>query len=667
MPMERSRSQAMFQFLPGNTFDYSDGRGIWRVSYLETSGIGGEIDRKYILARIRHRVENWDGGHLGFDTWSPEFYHFGRPEGVRSDPFPLTFRCTKCSHAHHYYGVDDLGNDNQELTCERSGCGGQLKQYQFVSVHTCGNIEGLNVPGCQDGHGRQYIILDTRGSQKASKFRWRCQVDDCQWSAPINYFQDCDCDYDFLAGADEEAADDDASGDDGDSMYTTVHRAGSVFYPHYLTTVNLRTAGLGQLRDSTAGIYRGLAKYFELVPEDTAVNEIDLSRETAPSEVDENRAAEIMVANDDINSFDEARDYLRQQGEITSQTLDDRIRELVAFHPDEQDEQLSATGDELLQHVLSRQVLTNHTLTDLAEIKRQRGFQAKADRIQAYQDDLDRLGLDGVRVVEDFPIQTFVYGYTRGSRSNARINPFSTSNSDGDGTPIFVDTAETEGVQFDLDPAEVLLWLACNFPAATDESVVNGSITLPEVDPESADSIQRARSAIDEMGRDAQRAFIINHLGNVDEYGRFETETEDTVAGKITEYTFQLLHTASHILLKQASTISGFDRTNLSEFLFPRSLSVVIYANNRDEFNMGGMNTMVEQQLDTLLGQAETVGNDCVYDPVCSQRGGSCLSCLHVSEISCSFFNQVLARDYLYGSRPGSPKDIIGYWDVTVQ
>lgn len=664
MSMERSRSQVMFQFLPGNTFDYSDSRGIWRVNYLETSSIGGEIDRQYILGRIRHRVENWDGGYLGFDTWQPDFYHFGRPEGVRADPFPLTFRCKRCDHAHQYYGVDNLENENPDLTCNRKECDGRLKQYQFVSVHTCGNITGLNVPACQEGHGRRYITLDTRGSQKASKFRWRCQIEDCQWSAPIAWFQDCDCDYDSPVADSENVGEDTA---DGDSMYTTVHRAGSVFYPHYLTTVNLRTAGLGRLRNSVDGIYRGIAKYLDLVPAQKDVDDIDLSMETSPGEIDENRAAEIMVENEDINTFEAARDYLRKEGEIDSQTLQGRIEELLAFDPNDENDQLSAVGDELLQFVLSRQELTTHSLPELAETARQRGFQAKADQIHAYQEDLDRLGFDDVNIVEDFPIQTFVYGYTRGSRNNARIHPFSANNSDGEGTPIFVDTADTEGVQFDLDPAEVLLWLACNFPAATHENSVIGRITLPEVDPNSAGSIQRARAEIDDMGRDAQRAFIINHLGGVDEYGRFNTDTEDTVAGDILEYTFKLLHTTSHILLKQASTISGFDRTNLSEFLLPRSLSIVIYANNRDEFNMGGMNTMVEQQLDTLLAQAETVGNDCVYDPVCSQRGGSCLSCLHVSEISCSYFNQVLSRDYLFGSRQSSPHDITGYWEITPQ
>jgi hypothetical protein len=209
-----------------------------------------------------------------------------------------------------------------------------------------------------------------------------------------------------------------------------------------------------------------------------------------------------------------------------------------------------------------------------------------------------------------------------------------------------------------------LLWLAVNVPETSNESATRGPITLPRVEDTSPEARERARDEIEDLTEPEQWAFLINHLDPVDGYGRFDLNAGDNVEGAVTEHVFRLMHTLSHILLKQASTISGFDRTNLSEFLFPRSLSVVIFANNREEFNIGGMNTMVEQQLDNLLGQAEAHGNDCVYDPVCSQRGGACLSCLHVSEISCSYFNQVLGRDYLYGSRPNTARDIFGYWEL---
>ncbi|WP_434523203.1 hypothetical protein [Halorubrum sp. AS12] len=280
------------------------------------------------------------------------------------------------------------------------------------------------------------------------------------------------------------------------------HRAGSVYYPHYLTTVNLRTANLGQLRSTPEGIYKSIAKLFDLVSPETQVADVDLDTETNPDEIDEEQAATLLIEDDDVDSFERAKQKLRESGDINSQTLSHRIGELLALDTGASGSELDAAGDEVLQYTLANQELTTHSLEDLAKHAREREFPTKADRIAAYEDDLDRLGFSATRVIEDFPIQTFVYGYTRGSRENARIQSFSSSDSDADETPIFVDTAETEAVQFDLDPVEVLLWIACNFPDATEQDLVNGSVTLPAVDPDSKDSINRAREEIEELGTD---------------------------------------------------------------------------------------------------------------------------------------------------------------------
>jgi hypothetical protein len=446
-------------------------------------------------------------------------------------------------------------------------------------------------------------------------------------------------------------------------MYTTVHRAGSTYYPHYLTTVNLHASGIGHLRGSEDGSRKAIAKQLGL--SDSPLKSVDMDEGIEGAEIDDDRKIEVYQTEEGVESLDEAEDWLRAHGEIDSQTVGESITDLIDLKADDDSFEMTDAGDELLQYVLSLEELTAHTLDDLEEDARQQGFPRKADTIATYSDDLDRLGLKDVRVIEDFPVQTFVYGYTRGGREEdeAKLNAFSQNASSGDGTPIFVDTSETEATQFDLDPAAVLLWLAVNIPETSDQHAVRGDITLPELpaDPSEAD-IERARTAIEEFSRAEQWAFLLNHLDPVDQYGRFETSTDDTVEGKVTKYVFEMLHTLSHVLLKQASTISGFDRTNLSEFLFPRALSLVIYTNNREEFNIGGMTTMVEQQLDDLLGQARAHGNECMMDPVCSQRDGACLSCLHVSEISCSYFNQVLCRDYLFGSRPNTDRDIEGFW-----
>jgi hypothetical protein len=447
-------------------------------------------------------------------------------------------------------------------------------------------------------------------------------------------------------------------------MYTTVHRAGSTYYPHYITAVNLHSAGIGHLRDSADGARKAFARLFGMSDSET-VQGVSLAEQIGDSDIDDSRVVEVFQSEPEVDSLPEAREWLRDNGELNSQSIDQRLRELLDLENTEDDQELIDAGDEILQYVLSLDDLTSHDLDELATNAEIRGFPTKADRIDTYQNDLDRLGINATRVIEDFPVQTFVYGYTRGGRSEdeAQINAFSQNASDGDGTPIFVDTSETEAVQFDLDISQVLLYLAANIPETSEPAETRGPVTLPAVGA-GEDATSRARSEIEDLTAAEQWSFLINHLDPVDGYGRFETAAEDTLEGQVTEYVFKLLHTFSHVLLKQTSTISGFDRTNLSEFLFPRALSVVIYANNREEFNIGGMNTMVEQQLDNLLGQAEAHGNECVYDPVCSQREGACLSCLHVSEISCSYFNQVLSRDYLYSSRPNNDRDITGFWTL---
>lgn len=650
MPMERSQQQVLYQFLPGATFDYSNQRGIWQVNRLETSDKSGSIDKQYVLERVLARVHNWDGGKQGFNSTNSEHYHFGEPEAVRARPFPTTFACDKCDKAHGYYSPDDLNDENPDLTCDR--CGGNLTQYQFVSVHSCGEIRRLYPQSCSQ-HGDQYIVLDTRDSQRAQNFHWSCRVDGCGWETRVSYYQNCGCDYEPPSNGDD------------DKMYTTVHRAGSSYYPHYITTVNLHSAGIGHLRQDADGARKALARLFDL-SDAPAVQSVSLDEQVGEADIDDDRVVEVFQSEPDVSSLDEAREWLRRHGEITSDTIGRRLREILDLVNTDDRNELTSAGDEILQYILSLDELTTHSLTDLEAEARERGFPNKADRISTYHDDLDRLGINAVRVIEDFPVQTFVYGYTRGSREEdeARINAFSQNASDGDGTPIFVDTSETEAVQFDLDITEVLVWLALNVPETSDENATRGPITLPAARDRSPESIERIREEIAELSRAEQWAFLINHLDPIDGYGRFDTVVPDNVEGAVTAHVFQLMHTLSHILLKQASTISGFDRTNLSEFMFPRALSVVIYANNREEFNIGGMNTMVEQQLDNLLGQAESRGNDCVYDPVCSHRGGACLSCLHVSEISCSYFNQILQRDHLYGSRPNTDRDIFGYWEL---
>jgi hypothetical protein len=644
--MQRSLSQVLFQFLPGNTFDYSDGRGIWRVNRLETSDVSGKIDTKYVSDRVSARTDNWDGGSEGFPAYGDQnAFHFGRPEGVKAEPFPTVYECNKCGHVEWYWDADDVLDENPQQVCTRD-CPGNLNQIQFVSVHSCGELKGLSRWSCPN-HGATYVQLNRRGSQKVSNFKWECGI--CSASDEVSHRESCDCNYQPPS----------ATPDNEDTMYTTVHRAGSVYYPHYFNKINLVDSNMGYLQQSEEGVLKAFARLTNLsdTPE---LDKIDLGEDVNEGEIDEDRVVEVFSANDEM-SLDDAKEYLREQGEIDSVTIGDRIRELILDR-----ETLDTASEGLIQYTLGVQDLSTHNIEDLAGQARDRGFPSKSDRIRTYRDDLDDAGISGVRVIEDFPIQTFVYGYTRGGREEdeAQIQAFSQGASDGSGTPIFVNTSETEGVQVDLDPRRVALWLSANYDEVSDSDEVQGPVTLPSVNPEDPASVQYAWQQLEELSDEEIWAFFQNHFQKIEQYERFNMSDPESLDEEITEDVFTLIHTLSHIFLKQSSTISGFDRTNLSEYLLPRALSFAIYSNNRDEFNIGGMRTMVEQDLDHLLSQARNHGNECVYDPVCSERDGACLSCLFVSEISCSYFNQVLCRDYLYGSRPNTGRDMTGFWEL---
>jgi hypothetical protein len=64
-----------------------------------------------------------------------------------------------------------------------------------------------------------------------------------------------------------------------------------------------------------------------------------------------------------------------------------------------------------------------------------------------------------------------------------------------------------------------------------------------------------------------------------------ESEDGEDRASAFTYFVYYLVNSYSHLVLKHATQLSGMSRTSLAEFLLPRSLSFVIYSNQRTDFN----------------------------------------------------------------------------------
>ena len=122
---------------------------------------------------------------------------------------------------------------------------------------------------------------------------------------------------------------------------------------------------------------------------------------------------------------------------------------------------------------------------------------------------------------------------------------------------------------------------------------------------------------------------------------------------------FRLLHSCAHQMLRALAVDSGFSETALSEYLFPYALAFAIHPNGGSEFTIGGLRTVLEQNLDEVVYRA--VDNaTCLYDPNCMEANrGVDHGCLHLPETACQSWNRFLSRWELFGSPFG---DLRGYW-----
>jgi hypothetical protein len=248
-----------------------------------------------------------------------------------------------------------------------------------------------------------------------------------------------------------------------------------------------------------------------------------------------------------------------------------------------------------------------------------------------------RMGLSRLTLATDFPIITATYGYSRAEyRPNqCRLNPFPPERDHGGKLPIFVDQVQADALLLSLDPEHVCVWLERNgfppsLPAGTDSTL-------------------------------ARRAYFVQLFDDIS-----LRETLDASRPQV-RLVFNLLHTFSHLCVRQAALLCGLDRTSLSEYLLPRVLTCALYCNHRFGATIGALTALFEQSLAEWLNAVRDTRR-CVYDPVCRNHEGSCHACTHLAETSCRFFNLNLGRSFLFGGPdPELAQVLIGYFDWSLE
>lgn len=123
---------------------------------------------------------------------------------------------------------------------------------------------------------------------------------------------------------------------------------------------------------------------------------------------------------------------------------------------------------------------------------------------------------------------------------------------------------------------------------------------------------------------------------------------------------FIIIHTFSHILIKELEFLCGYAATSLNERLFvddENMQGVLIYTVAGSEGSYGGLTSQANpESIKKILHSAIFRSKDCASDPVCYHSDGqgigglnlaACYSCALLPETSCEEFNSFLDRAML--------------------
>ena len=119
-------------------------------------------------------------------------------------------------------------------------------------------------------------------------------------------------------------------------------------------------------------------------------------------------------------------------------------------------------------------------------------------------------------------------------------------------------------------------------------------------------------------------------------------------------YTYTLLHSYAHLLMRHIAEYSGLDLGSLGEYLFPADLAFVVYRNGTT-MDLGNLSAMWRNTNVSLLrAMAQPRAAQCGSGTLCTHRGGSCPDCLMIPETTCIAQNKLLSRSVLRntGGRP---------------
>ncbi|KAF5073091.1 hypothetical protein DSECCO2_194790 [anaerobic digester metagenome] len=600
--MKRGKSQVLFRYLPECVIDHSDTQAIAKIS--AWNSIRSESTNEARLAsEILHRLERFRRKRGYPQTPRASSFVFLEPSAIEADLFPLTFICNECGKAYSFDSIERFRNRFTH-SGYRCTCGGGLRQLDLINYHNCGKVSSLQVRGCPT-HGFERITLQTGNSSRISNWRWRCGICGAETGRVMGWCEECN-----------------------QRMETAPFRKSQVFYPHSISLINTKGISGSESNGSPDVLKLYIAQYLGILSLEEYADYQDTARADSRQE-----EAERIRQNMIKQGLPE--DLIAQiigvpQGSDRQQRRQETLREV---------DNLSLDNDTLIAIVSSLQSFQDTiALSGAKDVNRvlseaQERDDPNLSRVAQFPDALKRAGISEAYVVNDLPVISAVFGYSRSSTDPGEcvLRGFAPDTKYPDKTPVYVNPTETEGIVIVFDRWRILRWLQ-----------ENGFVSaIPDRNDE----------------RGLKQWFIRNiRTDGIPVYDEIPSDFPET------KLVYTLIHTISHILLRKGAGLVGMDKDSLAEIIFPEVPAVAIYTNNAHDFQIGGMHTLFETAIIPWIDMAFESAETCLYDPVCISSDASCHACLHASEISCAHFNRDLGRHYLIG-RDNEHGRLLGFWE----
>lgn len=617
--MHRGKQQVLFNYLPGRTFDFE------RIGVIaQVTNVRGvpctNLNPEVVLQRIAREARAWD------EQFRPALRDAtlrdtGRfvlvdPKGVEATFYPKVLWCQRCGHVVDVTTWDCLPRSPRRCeACHEN----TLVQLRFVKVHRCGGIQPLLPPQCGQCHTDRYMALETRNSERISRFRWVCR--NCRSAQPVfpGYCRECD-----WPGEQDQR-----------KMEIQVHRAGATFYVHSTVLLNIPRQTLNALLAIPQWEGVVAAKYLKL-PQ---------LADRLLSEYGRQPPAQVQDGSLSISSKD-IEDLLSRstEGGLGAEEMLAQIQGLIAMR---RNDAISSSGGGLLQQVSAATAVSTDVWISAGqelletimpiEMGNPKHVYGRGAPLSSETIALRRNGIARLSLLSDYPIVNASYAFTRSdyAPNQCRLCPFPPHRDHGGRFPVYVDQVQADAILVTLDPVRVCAWLAANGHAPTIPPGGNADCS--------------------------QLAYFVQLLDGIN--------LRETITGAVSaeaRFVFGLLHSFSHFCVRQAALLCGLDRTSLSEYLLPKTLTFAIYCNHRFGATIGALSALFEQSLIEWLSAIHD-NRRCVYDPVCRDAGGNCHACTHLAETSCRFFNLNLSRAFLFGGPDVELGDIsVGYFDPSL-